>query len=859
MTGRSRPATEYAKNCSSGALTRTRAATIPTTTRAQALALWGPHAGIEAEGGPATEAQGDLVTGVESRISQIQLTPPECDSLGLDLSDLKFELFLNKGRDDNYNLVFCGKTTELTLQDLIPYTEYNLKCCAVLGEELKGALTKPVGFRTLQCEPEAPLPPKMVQKTKTSLALKWNAACDNGSKVTTYLLEWDQGTGEDSFKEVYSGQQRQYKLVRLNASTKYMFRLAAVNAFGTSGYSEVVGFHTSGLPPSQPDPPELAERYVYALGICWKKASGGEDFLLQMEDESTGHGFMPVYNGQNQSFIVPDLKRNTAYKFRVNPPSDTGGTDITKFIVELDDGQGYDIVYEGSEREHTFDHLRPGHTYRVRVACCSTGGRSDFSDCCVATTLPVVPGHCNAPKLHGKPKATSLHLKWSCPDYDGGAQVTSFGVQMISSDNSTKEVFKGHDRACIVAGLLPGRSYLFQVQAFNRAGAGPWSEALEVVSGAGVPEAPRMPLVTCRSSHSALVSWDEPFNNGALVSEYRLEWQQRSDAVDFTQLYLGPNMSFDVKGLTPATMYTFRVQAINSAGAGQFSPAAQYHTPASSPGPISSIKVVPEATQARLSWRQPNTNGSDITSYNIDVSDRSTPLSVDPLTEYVLEGLQPETSYKLRVQAVNSIGVGPYSNSVKVTTRALPPAPPRLDCVILAPTSIKLKWGEGRHSDLLTYTLEMEKEDGRGPNTSFQLDDLTTHQEYQARVAAVRLSSDQSGDIVGAFSPGVVFSLAPTESSGQHSSSLTGLAGSSSSSSAEERRPWTDQQWAAVILLGFLLVAVVSAYVCHILVTYMGGESSNQFSSSSQSSGGSVPPSSSGHSRGNHHGSRGFS
>ena len=66
--------------------------------------------------------------------------------------------------------------------------------------------------------------------------------------------------------------------------------------------------------------------------------------------------------------------------------------------------------------------------------------------------------------------------------------------------------------------------------------AGPWSEALEVVSGAGVPEAPRMPQVSCRSPHSAFVSWDEPFNNGALVADYRLEWQQRTDAAEFTQV-----------------------------------------------------------------------------------------------------------------------------------------------------------------------------------------------------------------------------------------------------------------------------------------------------------------------------------
>ena len=66
--------------------------------------------------------------------------------------------------------------------------------------------------------------------------------------------------------------------------------------------------------------------------------------------------------------------------------------------------------------------------------------------------------------------------------------------------------------------------------------AGPWSELLEVVSGAGAPDAPRSPQLTCRSPHSALVMWDEPFNNGATISEYRLEWTQTPDAQDFAQV-----------------------------------------------------------------------------------------------------------------------------------------------------------------------------------------------------------------------------------------------------------------------------------------------------------------------------------
>lgn len=76
--------------------------------------------------------------------------------------------------------------------------------------------------------------------------------------------------------------------------------------------------------------------------------------------------------------------------------------------------------------------------------------------------------------------------------------------------------------------------------------------------------------------------------------------------------------------------------------------------------------------------------------------------------------------FRIRIQAVNSIGVGPFSTPTKVTTRALPPSPPRLECLSVAPNSLKLKWGDGRNPDMVQYTLEMEKEDGRwtwGPNT----------------------------------------------------------------------------------------------------------------------------------------------
>ena len=87
------------------------------------------------------------------------------------------------------------------------------------------------------------------------------------------------------------------------------------------------------------------------------------------------------------------------------------------------------------------------------------------------------------------------------------------------------------------------------------------------MSGAGVPDPPKMPTLHCKSPHIALVSWEEPVNNGATITEYRLEWQQKTDA-EFSQLYFGSAVNYEVRGLTPASPYQFRVQALNSAGAG---------------------------------------------------------------------------------------------------------------------------------------------------------------------------------------------------------------------------------------------------------------------------------------------------
>nr|CAD7462627.1 unnamed protein product [Timema tahoe] len=366
--------------------------------------------------------------------------------------------------------------------------------------------------------------------------------------------------------------------------------------------------------------------------------------------------------------------------------------------------------------------------------------------------------------------------------------------------------------------------------------AGPWSDPVEVLSGAAPPDVPREPQVTCRSSHHALVQWVEPASNGAPVTDYKLEMSTTVEQ-DFATVFHGLSHAHEVKGLMAATAYFFRIQALysfldtthtatqfrgpftsltyklshiksqdstsnskifpgmysawksltekkatkssliagcsllmtylmqsencscpktskvsspricqdkanNSAGWSPYSGVSATVTPPSSPAGIPLPKFVSTATTMTLSWQEPASHGAEITHYNIDVGDRVLTTG-GPELDYTVENLQPDTTYRLRVQAVNSVGVGPFSPVLRAATLRLPPAPPRLECVNVSHNYLKLKWGDGKNPHFVQFTVEMESPRSREFQTVYQgtshsckvnrLQELTM---YRFRVAA---------------------------------------------------------------------------------------------------------------------------
>lgn len=73
---------------------------------------------------------------------------------------------------------------------------------------------------------------------------------------------------------------------------------------------------------------------------------------------------------------------------------------------------GFHVIYNGLDTEYLLEQLIPGHSYSLRLSCSSAGGHSDPSDITQIKTPAVAPASCHPPKISGKPKANSLHLRW---------------------------------------------------------------------------------------------------------------------------------------------------------------------------------------------------------------------------------------------------------------------------------------------------------------------------------------------------------------------------------------------------------------------------------------------------------------
>ena len=150
----------------------------------------------------------------------------------------------------------------------------------------------------------------------------------------------------------------------------------------------------------------------------------------------------------------------------------------------------------------------------------------------------------------------SLVLSWDPPTQPNGI-ITQYRLYI---DNNLQ--FSGLSTTTTVINLLPSTMYTFIIEACTSVGCSNSSET----SNTTLPDKPdglNPPSVIPLTPTSLEITWEEPaIPNGEIIN-YELE--QITDNGNAT-LFQGIGFSHQLKGLTPNTVYRFRVLATNAGG-----------------------------------------------------------------------------------------------------------------------------------------------------------------------------------------------------------------------------------------------------------------------------------------------------
>jgi Ca2+-binding RTX toxin-like protein len=270
-------------------------------------------------------------------------------------------------------------------------------------------------------------------------------------------------------------------------------------------------------------------------------------------------------------------------------------------------------------------------------------------------------------------------------------------------------------------------------------------------------------VVATAGTAKATVTWTAPADvNGLPVTGYTVE-RIGGPAVDVA----ATTTSFVATGLVNGTSYTFRVRALNEAGASVYSdpsnavvPVAPVAPPAVRPGQASDVTATEGDGSAVVGWTPPASPGSSaVTGYDVQVLDIATLEQVGALrpaaadaTTLTVTGLTNGTTYWFRVRAVNTVGAGAWSNGSAPVTPVKPavaPAAPALGAASAGNAAAVVRWtapATDGGADLTGYEIQVLNAAGvqvgalrpaGAPLTQLIVTGLVNGTAYRFRVRAV--------------------------------------------------------------------------------------------------------------------------
>ncbi len=629
--------------------------------------------------------------------------------------------------------------------------------------------------------PEKPTNLSISSWSAGQMTVGWTASTSSGlSAATGYNLQRcaartnTDGTWScsSSWSSAGSASGTTHVITGLSGGTAYNVRVQAVNAAGSSGWSNIATATTDAA--SAPDDPS---------GLTATAANR----------QITVRWTAPADNGARITRYTVQCKGATT-QTSGNCRSTTWAQHRTTSSTSL-----------------TISSLTNDNQYSIRVRATNSVDNSGWSNVAKATpaTTPGTPT--NLKLTETTSGGSSLEANWVEPA-DNGADITAYTLEFRSRNNGWSLAYVGKPTNFTLSNLSRGTTYDVRVRATNKHGDSNWVQASYTM-----PRGPGQPtgLSLIAGAGQITASWTAPTYTGeSAISGYTVqrctatttannqgEYSCRSSWSRAGTTTAGTTQ-LAITSLSAGTRYGVRVQATNAAGGGSWS-STEFDTTdaASAPGDPTGLTATPANRQITVKWTAPDDDGgARITRYTVQCKGATAQTSgncqgtdwarhrTTSSTSLTISSLTNDNQYSIRVRATNSVDNSGWSNVAKATPATTPGTPTDLTFAENQDDggyTLEVSWTapDNNGANITGYQLEYKPRNSGGWSfanfgkpTSYTLTNLRRGTTYDVRVKATNSIGDSNwvqGSATITGRPGKPTGLSLTAGAGQITASWT--------------------------------------------------------------------------------------
>uniref|UniRef100_A0A674ABP6 Sidekick cell adhesion molecule 2 n=1 Tax=Salmo trutta TaxID=8032 RepID=A0A674ABP6_SALTR len=321
---------------------------------------------------------------------------------------------------------------------------------------------------------------------------------------------------------------------------------------------------------------------------------------------------------------------------------------------------------------------------------------------------------------------TSLKVSWKDPNEKNGVltgTATRISWEEFNRTNTrVTHYLPNLTQEYRVTGLTALTTYTIQVAGMTSKGQGQLSSS--TISSGVPPEMPGPPTNIAISNigpRSVALQFKPGYDGKTSISRWQVEAQigiigENEEWVMVHQLPNEPDArSLEVLELNPYTSYRFRMRQVNIVGTSPPSQPSRKIQTLQAPPDISPYNVTLRTASETSLWLrwvplpEWEYNGDqELVGYRVQYSRAASKEGVlshvisDRLErEFTIEDLEEWTEYEVRVQAINGMGSGPWSQPVQGRTRESVPScgPTNVSAFATTSSSILVRWGEVPQAD----------------------------------------------------------------------------------------------------------------------------------------------------------------